>query len=422
MRKFITSRRLLTISSVLFISGFILTAIVISCRKAAMQSVEIKADEPAIKFFTNHQSQDATIVAAENFVKQQNEKYKFLSSLTKRIGLPYWDKSMVFSRLYAAKGSSSDSVSVVYIPFARDSEKTVNATLIITMKPADTTFRFLYDWQYPEYGFDTTTNMQRWSAKDIFHIFTLFDKNIFGVNKFLITDKNLLTSLERELIRRSGLNADSVKVVRELGEERTSAGKAEGMMPIEVCTNYTICIQPCSPAQARGSLLSKAESLACCHEYGTEEICTTYYVDDGGGAPPSQPTGPGGGGGVGDPGGGWEDPCPSGPVQPRGEFIEPCGDPGWQPAPTDVENPEVFDFSNSEPSIDLQKYFNCFDHISDNGATYSIKLCTDLPVNSNPNALVTTSLTPGHAFLTLTKSNGGQSITQSFGFYPISGF
>jgi hypothetical protein len=42
-----------------------------------MQSEEIKADEPAIKFFTNHQSQDATIVAAENFVKQQNEKYKF---------------------------------------------------------------------------------------------------------------------------------------------------------------------------------------------------------------------------------------------------------------------------------------------------------------------------------------------------------
>lgn len=42
-----------------------------------MQSEEIKADEPAIKFFTNHQSQDATIVGAENFVKQQNEKYKF---------------------------------------------------------------------------------------------------------------------------------------------------------------------------------------------------------------------------------------------------------------------------------------------------------------------------------------------------------
>ncbi|MCU0323043.1 MAG: hypothetical protein MUE72_11540, partial [Chitinophagaceae bacterium] len=38
----------------------------------------------------------------------------------------------------------------------------------------------------------------------------------------------------------------------------------------------------------------------------------------------------------------------------------------------------------------------------------------------DPNAL-RSGTTPGHAFLTLTKTNGGQSVTKSFGFYPMNG-
>ena len=75
---------------------------------------------------------------------------------------------------------------------------------------------------------------------------------------------------------------------------------------------------------------------------------------------------------------------------------------------------------DDKPSIDLQKFFNCFNNVPDNGATYTIKLCADLPVDGNPWPVVNV-LTPGHAFLTVTKTNGSQSVTQSFGFYPISG-
>ena len=70
--------------------------------------------------------------------------------------------------------------------------------------------------------------------------------------------------------------------------------------------------------------------------------------------------------------------------------------------------------------IDLAKYFNCFNNISDNGATYTIKLCTDLPSNDDPDKLIV-GLTPGHTYLTIKKTNGSQSVTQSFGFYPESG-
>lgn len=56
----------------------------------------------------------------------------------------------------------------------------------------------------------------------------------------------------------------------------------------------------------------------------------------------------------------------------------------------------------------------------DAGASFSVKLCTDIPVNSDPLFPVDFSLSPGHTFLTLIKTNGAQNITQSFGFYPDS--
>jgi hypothetical protein len=75
----------------------------------------------------------------------------------------------------------------------------------------------------------------------------------------------------------------------------------------------------------------------------------------------------------------------------------------------------VFD---SLPAIDLSKYFKCFTYISDQGAKYSVTLCSDLPVDNNVGALLTTGLKVGHTFLILTKTNGIVSLSQSFGFYP----
>jgi hypothetical protein len=85
-----------------------------------------------------------------------------------------------------------------------------------------------------------------------------------------------------------------------------------------------------------------------------------------------------------------------------------------------LEEEIIFDYSSSGPRVDLQRMFNCFDAIPDAGATYTVKLCADLPVNGNP-WWMEWNLSPGHAFLTLTKTNGSQSVTQSFGFYPRSG-
>ncbi len=81
-----------------------------------------------------------------------------------------------------------------------------------------------------------------------------------------------------------------------------------------------------------------------------------------------------------------------------------------------------FDHSESEPAENISKIFNCFNNISNAGATYSLKLCSDVPDNASPYSGFDNRLHPGHTFLILTKTNGTQSITKAFGFYPNSGY
>ncbi|RXK81677.1 hypothetical protein [Filimonas effusa] len=84
--------------------------------------------------------------------------------------------------------------------------------------------------------------------------------------------------------------------------------------------------------------------------------------------------------------------------------------------PGDVITEVEFPINND--IVALEKLLKCFQNVSSYGATYSVKLCTDIPANSNSGWLINGNLSPGHAFLTLTKTNGDNSVTQSFGFYP----
>jgi hypothetical protein len=68
--------------------------------------------------------------------------------------------------------------------------------------------------------------------------------------------------------------------------------------------------------------------------------------------------------------------------------------------------------------INLLAYLKCLNDISDAGASYSVTLCDDLAVNTNPGALLNSTYHPGHTFITLTKTNAGMSATVSFGLYP----
>lgn len=77
--------------------------------------------------------------------------------------------------------------------------------------------------------------------------------------------------------------------------------------------------------------------------------------------------------------------------------------------------------SNNGSTVNINKIFNCFSNVSSYGAIYTVKLCSDVPINSIPSSSANSfGSSPGHTFLTITKQNGAQSVTRSIGFYPTS--
>jgi hypothetical protein len=93
--------------------------------------------------------------------------------------------------------------------------------------------------------------------------------------------------------------------------------------------------------------------------------------------------------------------------------------------PVVIEDPVWIDFENQydNPAIDLEKFMKCFSNIPDAGATGSIEIFTDIPVNGDPGQFFDwENGSPGHAFIQLRKSNGSQSVCQNIGFYPVTGW
>lgn len=89
------------------------------------------------------------------------------------------------------------------------------------------------------------------------------------------------------------------------------------------------------------------------------------------------------------------------------------------------EDPIKIDFETQDDlvAIDLQKFINCFNSIPDAGATCSIQIFTDIPVDSDPNLIFDfKSGSPGHTFINIRKSNGSQGASQNIGFYPVNGY
>lgn len=101
------------------------------------------------------------------------------------------------------------------------------------------------------------------------------------------------------------------------------------------------------------------------------------------------------------------------------DFMGGGGGGGYGPTPIKID----FENQFADPAIDLKAYMKCFTDIPDEGATGSIELFTDLPVNGEPNTFFDwESGSPGHTFIQLRKQNGSQSVSQNIGFYPVQGW
>ena len=99
------------------------------------------------------------------------------------------------------------------------------------------------------------------------------------------------------------------------------------------------------------------------------------------------------------------------------------GEGGGEPVKLDEVILIDFETDGEKPAIDVVKYLECFNQVADAGASYSIEIFADVPVDSDPNKIFDfNSGSPGHTFIQLRKANGSQSVMQNIGFYPKLGW
>jgi hypothetical protein len=342
----------------LFTSTFLFLSLIIvlffSCKKT--DSAQEEPAPPVDRFFSAPSNAPNEIKLVAKTLEKQNDQFNYLSSITKKAGYPRWDKARVvnFEKGLVSKGEDEMSGEVVYIPFVRDSDNYVNSLLAVKMKASDTVYRMLYDYNYRAFGYDTT-DRSKWSARDVFNLFTSFDNAVFGHTVFWIRDANLFRPAN-----------DSLHVIATRASSRTNTASGRvAYYSITECASYQVCSSSAPPPVNPKPALAKQSSDDC----ATVEICTTYYYGGGGDGSTTGSTGTGyigwtgtgdgtGGGGTGGStgwySGGESIPCASAATQRSSGAIQPidgCGS-GWT-AVTTNPTPTITDpCADAKPASD----------------------------------------------------------------------
>lgn len=311
MRKFICRSLLTVFSTTLFIcavSFFIINA----CRKID-RSANATENESVIhrNFFAIPAGTNRIIKVIAQSIQRQDQQRHFIPELTKKAGYPRWDKAMIapVSETNATTRMQAVPGEVVLIPFVKENERVTTAILIINTAERDTAYHLIYASRYEDFGFnyrDTT----KWNARNIFHLFSSFDNEIFGYAEFWVKDLRILT----------GNLADTsvvVKVTMIDGDEGMITNKS---ISLTYCNSYENCA-PCSSSRPD----SKSIPCQCGAVYST--VCTTVWMNIGG----AGGSGGGGSGGGGGGGSNWENENPCKVIP---EINDPCngsGSGGWDP-------------------------------------------------------------------------------------------
>lgn len=312
----------------LLVCGLILAVLAVyaACRKVDMpkEKVELTMDQKREKFFSRHPSSDKHVQFINLWLNKMNVNNDFVKLTTERVGIPRWDKAMLYRTSSAGSRGNSDSAIITFIPFVRDGQDYVNASLMVITTATDTTTSWLCDWQYLAYNFNPPTGSPI-TAIQVFTFFAKFDRHVFGRRQFSITDNRLLNCLV-------GMAVDTSK-------------------------NYIIELDSVNGAARTESMGVPDPTCIAVLEYQQLHYTVIYHmigdwciIDEitWGNTPP-----PGNGGSGGSGGGGGTPPPPEcePPVANRGMNAQPPGTgcpPGWQPIPN---NPPVVDpCSNSDAS------------------------------------------------------------------------
>lgn len=290
-----------------------------ACRKTDQPNIDRPVESPVTRFFNSNTSSTPLVQAITKFVKDQNNQFNFVGKLVKQIGFPYWNKAITVSGSVAGKNGqrgTSDSIELTYIPFVRDSQNYVNATLAIATTTSDTVYQILCDWQYDD---TATTNI----SKPEFALTMMnLDNAVFGNRMYRMLD----TTIFQNDVQFVKLNSYSAN--RPATSSRNSL--------VSYVYSYSICWSEWVPID-EGQVYGCAPGPDC--PFYTEEVecldITWTVGGDGGGGGTGGTGGTGGNGGTsgGGNGGGWtpptnEDSC--GGLAARTELMQGCGT-GWTP-------------------------------------------------------------------------------------------
>lgn len=129
--------------------AIILFAIIqVNCKKIDVTKNEATSLE--YLFFSKRPTNNQYILKVLDFVKRENNKHGFVKKVISSIGYPYWDKAMIIEIPSKFSRTNSDPDTVVFIPFVRENQLVVNASLVFGFSGTDTTIKYVCDWQYKE--------------------------------------------------------------------------------------------------------------------------------------------------------------------------------------------------------------------------------------------------------------------------------
>jgi hypothetical protein len=197
---------------------FFFVVFLFSCRKE-QASVSVPQEIVAERFFNEHRTNSTEEKHLVDYLSRLNEKKGFINNTVKRIGFPHWDKLVKYSFLSSSSGnvaslstgssSKQDSATNYIIPFVRDTQNYVNAAMFIKTDKGDTSISYLCDWQYSKFR----TPAQISQANDIAIFFMLFDRKVYGHQKFDVLDSALFRKNNKKAITISFKNTDSSNTI-----------------------------------------------------------------------------------------------------------------------------------------------------------------------------------------------------------------
>ncbi len=323
---------------------------------------------------------------AEEFRNQDKIRPGFIAEFASKNGSVLWgqaeisfrDKTM-FRNGFAAEGDTT-----VLLPFSTIADSSL--TGFIQAEVYDSVKLFMYNAN--DYGTlpssqdynDTVFTQQKFAL-----VMMQLQKEVTGDSLFAMTDTTLF--------QQSGQAVTKVKI------NEVNKAMATIVTP-SWCFAVTFQIMPFVDI-----------NIWLCFPFGDGSNLPNYPPYNHGSGGTGSGTG-GTGSPTGDTGGSpTGDPCMGRQIV-DGNLPSGCGGGpvGWEPIEAN-EPVTLVDSNAGDPPVDIVKIFNCFNLLPDAGATYSVKLCVDIPVNGNPNWPIASVGDVGHTFLTVTKTNGSNSIT-----------